>query len=250
MTNANQSAQQATDKILDKIRKLLNVGNDKRGNEQERETAMRQALKMLAKHNLEMKDVQNVQDKEDRDEVNYEEFPDPFRKVIAKAIAQLYFCRFYHTKISGKQKNNFHFVGLESNCHTAKEIAAFVIRSVYTESQRQQNSVGNGVHGYGTTFRNAAALRISERCAEMRREEEQDQESNSTGTALVLASLYDQEYEANENFIVKILNVELKENKHRLANKSKSANAQGREFGDKVNLSSNRIGSEPNKLES
>lgn len=240
----SQAKQPATDKILDKIRKLLNVGNDSRGNEQERETAMRQALKMLAIHNLEMKDVQNMDDKEDRDEVHYEEFPDPFRKVIANAIAQLYFCRFYPTKVQGKQKTFFHFVGLESNCNAAKEVAAFVIRSVYTESQRQQNSVGGGAHSYGTTFRNAAGMRIVERCEQMRKDEEKEQEATSTGTALVLASLYDQEEKANENFIEKVLDIKLKSKKHRLVNKNAKAHAEGREYGDKVNLASNRVGTD------
>lgn len=248
MSNNTQN-QQVSEKVMDKIRKLLAHAKDNAaGGEHERDTAMRMALKLLAKHNLEMKDVQDMEDKEDRDEVHYEEFPDPFRKFIANAIAELYFCQFYHTKVAGKQKNNFHFVGLESNCYAAKEISAFVIRSVYTESQKQQNTVGGGVHGYGTTFRNAAAQRIRERCTEMRKAEESEQETVSTGTALVLANIYEQEAQANSNFIEKVLEVKLKTTKHRLSNKSAKANAEGREFGDKVNLSSKLLDAKENAV--
>lgn len=230
-------------KIIDKIRKLLNTANDNRGNETERETAMRMALKMLHVHNLEMKDVTDADKKEDREVVFYEEFPDPFRKVIAHNIAELYMCKFYHTKVPNKQKLYFHFVGLESNCEVAKEIASFVIRSVYTESQRLQNKEGGGVHGYGTTFRNAASATIAERCVTMRAEAEQEAESeNATpGTALVLASLYDQESGYNDKFITDVLQIKLTPKKPKLVSKSARARAQGHEFGSKVNLSSNLI---------
>lgn len=230
---------QDQNKIIDKIRKLLNTANDDRGNETERETAMRMAVKMLSIHNLELKDL-DVQE-EARDEVHYEEFPDPFRKIIGSAIAELFFCRFYHTKVPNKQKLWFHFVGLESNCEVAKEIASYVIRSIYTESQRLQNTQGGGVHGFGTTFRNAAAQRVVQRCVAMREEQAKEAETDKPGTALVLASYYDQELAANNNYIEKVLGITIVIKKVKMASKSQAARAAGRAFGDKVNLSSNLI---------
>ena len=49
----------ATDRAVDKIKKLLALANDSRGNEQERDTALRQAHALLVKHNLDMADVEN-----------------------------------------------------------------------------------------------------------------------------------------------------------------------------------------------
>lgn len=48
----------SNDKILDRIRKLLAMANDERGNDNERETALRQAHAMLTKHGLELADVE------------------------------------------------------------------------------------------------------------------------------------------------------------------------------------------------
>jgi hypothetical protein len=230
------------EKAVNKIRKLLAHATDSAaGSEHERDNAMRMALKLLAKHNLTMADVE--EEKEDRDMVFMEQFPDPYRRVIANAIAEMYFCKFYHVKVPNKQKLNFHFVGLESNCNTALEMTKYVIKSVSDESNLKQREAGAGA-GWGTTFRNAACARIAERCREFRAEAEAESavESQSTGTALVLANLYETEKEANTSYIVKILNVKLTEKKTTLVNKSRSANAQGREFGDKVNLS-NQIAS-------
>lgn len=236
--------QAANDKVIDKIKKLLNHANDNAaGSEHEREVAMKMALKLLAKHNLEMKDIQDADTKEDRDEVHYEEFPDPFRKMIAGAIAELYFCKFYSVPVPGKQKRHFHFVGLESNCNTAMSVAQYVIKSVTRESHVRglQEATAEKRHGWGTSFRNTAADQIGIRCARYRAEEQQEQETESTGTALVLANYYEAEKTANANFIEHILGIKLTTKKLNPKIKSVSAAIQGREFGDKVNLGNNAL---------
>jgi len=44
-------------KVIDKINKLLALGNNAAAAQNERETALRQAYSLLAKHNLEMNDL-------------------------------------------------------------------------------------------------------------------------------------------------------------------------------------------------
>lgn len=236
--------QQDQDKIIDRIRKLLKHANDNAsGAEAERDTAMRMAMKLLAMHNLSMSQVE-MEDKEDRDQTFIEEFPDPFRRVVAEAIAKLFFCKFYSGQVPNKQKRYFYFVGLESNATTAAEMTSWLLKSIYSESQRAQKANGNA-HGFGTTFRNAVAIRISERCDAIRSEAEQEdvaareaaeQAGTSDATALALSTLYANEQAANESYIKDILKIELKTKNSTLHKKSKKADEMGREFGDKVNL--------------
>jgi len=235
--------QQDQDKIIDRIRKLLKHANDNAsGAEAERDTAMRMAMKLLAMHNLSMSQVE-MEDKEDRDQTFIEEFPDPFRRVVAEAIAKLFFCKFYSGQVPNKQKRYFYFVGLESNATTAAEMTSWLLKSIYSESQRAQKANGNA-HGFGTTFRNAAAIRISERCDAIRadavKEDEETRGSEdqtvSASTQLALSTLYENEQAANEAYIRDILKIELKTKNSTLHKKSKKADEMGREFGDKVNL--------------
>jgi hypothetical protein len=236
-------------KIIAKIQKLLNHAKDgAAGAEAERDTAMRMALKLMTKHNLSMDKV-SIENKEDRDELLLEQFPDPYRTMIGHAIAELFFCKFFRTKVPGKQKYNFHFVGLESNAITAREMTLYAIKSVSDESNRAQRDAG-GNAGWGTTFRNGAALKISQRCFALRKEAEEtktedylkdveDDEPSpvSTGTALVLSNVYQTEADANDSFIEKVLGIQVKKKKLNVVNKSNNALSQGLEYGDKVNLS-------------
>lgn len=239
----NAQAKTQEEKAIDKIRKLLSHANDNAaGSEHERDNAMRMALKLLAKHNLTMSDVA-VEDKEDRESVTIEQFPCPYRKVIAAAISELYFCKFFHEKVPNKQKFLFHFVGLESNIITTREMTLYLIKSILDESIKMYGRAPGQAQALATTFRNAASRRIMERCAELRAEAEAEHQAESApGTALVLANLYETEKTANENYIVSILGIkDLKKTTVKLANKSQRAAAAGREFGDKINLS-NQVG--------
>jgi hypothetical protein len=240
----NAQAKTQEEKAIDKIRKLLSHANDNAaGSEHERDNAMRMALKLLAKHNLTMADVA-IEDKEDRESITIEQFPCPYRKVIAHAISQLYFSKFFHEKVPNKQKFLFHFVGLESNIMTTKEMTLYLIKSVLDESIKLYGRAPGQAQALATTFRNAASKRIAERCEELRAEAEAEHQVESPGTALVLANLYETEKAANENYVVNILGIkDLKKTTVKLANKSQRAAAAGREFGDKINLSNQINGS-------
>lgn len=246
MPNSNQ------DKIISRIQKMLAIANDKAvGNEHERETAMSQVLNLLAKHNISMSEVQSNEEKEDRDILEIaEEFPCPWRRTLAHAIAALYFCRFFFQKIDGKQKYKFTFVGLESNVITAKEMTQYLIKSVYKESIRLRKEKNESV-AYETTFRNTAAERIAERCQILREEAEKDIQAEqpvSGSTALTLSSLYKQESEANENYIKTILNIDITIKKNLPQFKSRAGIKDGYQYGDKVNLNKQISQNKPNTL--
>lgn len=226
------------DRIIDKVRKLLAVANDSatgNGVEHEQETAMRQALAMLAKHNLSMSDITDLDEKEDRDCIEItDEYPCPWRRVIAQAVARMFFCQYFKTQVPNKQKYNYSFVGLESNAITAKEMVLFLMKSVNAESLRRQKEQNEGV-AFGTTFRNAAANRIAARCDALRKETESDASLN-VGSALVMANYYEQEMLMNDSYISKVLGIKLKTKSVKGQIKSVSGAQQGVAFGNNVSL--------------
>ena len=226
------------EKAIDKVRKLLKVadsGATGNGVEHEQETALRQALAIMAKHNLSMADIEEVEEKEDRDNIEIaEEFPCPWRRVLAGAVAKLFFCTFVFIKVPNKQKYKFIFVGLESNAITAKEMTQYLIKSVFKESYRQQKERNETV-AFGTTFRNAAANRIAVRCNALM-EEAQADTSLVSGRALTLTSVYEQEEKLNLNYIDKVMGMPLVEKKIKGEYKSRSGLAAGTDYGNKVNL--------------
>lgn len=216
------------------------------GVEHEQEIAMRQAHALLAKHNLSMVDVIDV--KEDRDEVVIdEEFPCPFRRVIAIAVANLFFCKFYWSKVPNKQKYKFCFIGLESNAETAKYMTIFLIKSLSVESERQRKANQESV-GWGTTFRNAAASRIANRCSAIRAEAERASKDAQAQTAsdcraLSIVSLYESEEKANANFIDQILGLKLRTKKLGGKLMDRDAAIKGDSYGRNVSLSQQIVSS-------
>lgn len=222
------------DKVLAKVQKLLNTANGTaEGGEHERDTAMRMALKLLAMHNLEMTDLQAK--KEERMTATLETYTCPWRRTVAGAISSMFFSKYFYTGVPGKQKHTFTFIGLESNVITARDMTEWVIKSVTKECLRKKREVG-GNAAWETSFFNAAASVISQRCREMRAEAEMESTPTSTGTALVLASIYDQEEKANLAHIAEEMGIKLRTKSIKLAVKDLGGMAAGREFGKNINL--------------
>lgn len=224
------------DKAIDRIKKLLAMGTDERSNEQERETSMRMALALLAKHNMDMSDVATEIEKEKRNKQELEQFPCPWRRTVGNAIAEMFFCKFFSTNMYGKQKKIFTFVGLESNAVTALEMTKYLINSITKEGRKEKKRLG-GDHAFETSFFNGAAWRISERCRALKAEAEMENTKLSTGTALTLVNVYEQEIAANIKFIAEEMGIKLVQGKGKgMSIKDHSAFGMGREFGNGVSL--------------
>jgi hypothetical protein len=232
------------DKVISKIQKLLSMANDDAiGGEHERDTAMKMALNLLAKHNLSMSDLET--DKEEREVDTLEQYTCPWRRQVANAIAQMYFTAFFSTKINGKQKLKFNFIGLQSNCQTAKSMTEYVIKSLTKEVVKLRKELNESA-SFETSFFNGAAIKIVERCRKLREEAELESKGASSGTAMVLASLYDQEKTANNKYIQDEMNIKLTMKSSRLANHNTSGFNAGKEFGSNLNLSK-QLGSDSKK---
>lgn len=222
------------ERALVRIKKLLTIaeGNAENG-ESERDTAMRMALKLLAMHNLEMTDVRSK--KEERMTAELETYTCPWRRTVAGAISALFFSTYFYTGIKGKQKHKFTFIGLESNVITARDMTEWVIKSVTKECLKKKRELGENA-AWETSFFNAAAYTISRRCREMRAEAEVENIPKSGSTALALTSIYEQEEKANLAHIAQDMGIELKTKSIKLAVKSASGSAAGREYGNNINL--------------
>jgi len=195
-------------RVIDKVRKLMSMAKGNAdGGEHERDTAMRMALNLLAKHNLSMGDLD--QPTEARLAGKDEYHSTPWMRVVGSALADLYFCSFFSSAISGKNKRIYTFVGLEGNVATAREMTNWVIKSIQAEATAQAKASGGG-ETWANSFRKGAANRIARRCHELRREAERANAGQaSSGTSLVLASLYGTEKTANAAYIVDALGIKL-----------------------------------------
>jgi hypothetical protein len=247
--------QKVQHRVLARVRKMIKLAQDAGATEGERDNAMRMVHATLAKYNLSLSQVGGEQDAANEKRTNFGEafLGKPWCIQIAGAIARLYFCGYFYRTIGGNagptQKAMHCFVGRESNVTTAREMARFVVEEVNREAQRYQRSIG-GKYGDYRAFAQAAAERIRLRCYRLQQESSTKgvqgvTESTDTapakltqhepGTALVLASLYKTEEEANETYTKKHVG-ELRTGRSQTYAEGAHARRAGAEFGSKVSL--------------
>jgi len=230
------------DKAINKIQKLLAMGNDLRANEQERETALRQAYKMMVKHNLDEATVAAKGNKtEARIEFAKQGFSWKWARQINAIIGNMFFCKtLTGHKINGTQQM-FYFVGKESNAMTAAVMADWIINSILKEARKTwKQNTAPGTRAFATGAMTALASRVEA----IKRAASGEAEQAQAGTALVLASLYDTENKANDDFIAN------KYGKLRAARGSSTkigdlnAFLAGQDFGKKINFD-NQVTEQP-----
>ncbi len=204
-----------TIKILERVRKLLALANDSAATAGERDNAMSAAFKTLAKYNLDMSQVTALGDNSDprtKDGMFGEE-TEQWARVTANAIAKLFFCKYFSTNYGNRVKHTF--VGKSVNIQTAAYMTTYANSSIAKEAEvaykahvsknalstmfgtgiAKDNSVPAGV--WKLAFCKAAANTLYWRCMDMiAKASKVDEHGN--GTALVLASLYQREEEAND----------------------------------------------------
>jgi hypothetical protein len=189
-------------RALDRIRKMLALANDATASEGERDNAMRMAHKTLAKWNLSLAEAKSSPD--DRGKNILAMRSPPWARTCANAVATLFFCEYFFIQRRGEQRIHHYFIGREANAVTAMEISAFVIRSIQNESGRKRKEIGAD-GAWQTAFIKGAAHKVYYRCQELRKQAEMESAManvpKSSGTALVLASVYQQELAANAEWL-------------------------------------------------
>jgi hypothetical protein len=187
-------------KILNRVRKMLNLANNEGATEGERDNALRMAHGLLAKHNLTMAMAEDSgqQEQEKRDKVGMVYNDYPWARHTAHSISKLFFCKYFYQNI-GNGKCAHTYVGRESNAVSARDIAEYVIKSIIKESRKQFKDGSSQ-----RSFCKGAADAIQQRCEELLSKSQQQKEVSSSGTAMVLADHYRNEMAANEKYLAAI----------------------------------------------
>lgn len=226
------------DKVLSKVKKMLNLANDSGATEGERDNALRMAHAMLAKHNLSLGEAESHGGKkENREHGTIETKSYPWMRRAAFAVGELFFCKYFVSVFDRGQKAKHYFIGLESNVVTAKEISAYVIASIVKEANKLKKDHPEP-NKFWLSFCKGASDALWWRCQALRKEAEQASAAAptmSSGTALVLSSLYASEAIENGHYVSTVLNVKLKQTKSRERPAGDGYRA-GSAFGKQVSL--------------
>jgi len=127
-------------KVLERIKKMLALANDPGATEGERETALRMAYNLLAKHNLSMGDIpkDGVQEPREQDEVTIS--ADKWARHVASAVGKLFFCKYFFYRTASAGRDRHCFVGRASNVATATYMAEYLIKAIKREASKRYTS--------------------------------------------------------------------------------------------------------------
>ena len=227
-----------TDKVLDRIKKMLALGNDSAATEGERETALRMAYNLLAKYNLTINDLPSDQQQEEgRERADIVIYKAIWARSLAHSIANLFFCKYYFTR--ALNRDNHFCSGRSSNVVTASYMADHIVRSIKKEAG-QRYAVWTSPEG--RSFCVGAAATIRQRIAEML---EKDTES-TVGSALALIAVRKTEAIANDAWLAGE-GVRLVSKKARASRVQGEAYGDGRAFGATVSLAA-QVGARNNAV--
>lgn len=229
-----------TNKILERVKKMVALGNDAGATEAERETALRMAYNLLAKYNLSMADLPEDQSNEARERQDVVISADRWARSLAQAVAKLFFCRYFYSQTGTSGKDKHCFVGRQSNVITARYMSEFLIKSVKREATSRYKSPTTP---QGRSFCVGTVDSIRKRVEEMIKSETE----STPGTALVLVSLHEREADANQRWLDNT-GLSLTKAKARADNSLRAgAFYEGREYGKTVSLNQ-QVSSESNNF--
>ena len=226
------------ERILDKVKKMLAIANNSAATEGERDNALRMAHALLAKHNLSMENVHEREAMEGRETLDIETFRMRWARVVCNGVAKLFFCKYYSGEKLNATKGKHYFVGKQSNAITATLISSYVINSILKECR---NRWQHNLAPESRSFCIGAADKLRDRIEEMMKGN--DIEGVSAENAVVLYNIYQAELDANEIFI-KAAGTNLVTKKARQQEVDLRYYAQGKEFGDRINLNGQVVNKE------
>jgi hypothetical protein len=200
--------------IHEKIQKILALG-ERAGTEGEAQAAMARAHALLAKHNLTMDEVRAHNTQEPEESLHMDESVPSglrntyWRDTVTCAIARLYFCKAFMRKRNGARW--YCIIGKPSNIAVVKYLTEYVCRTAdelakQGAKEAAQRMATDGVElntrAWAASFRVGFATRIASRCNEqIEQAKKGGVKDESTGTALVLAPLYNREQSAIEAYM-------------------------------------------------
>lgn len=226
MNNQNE----VENKVLARVKKMLALGNCLGTTEHERDTALKQAYKLLAKHNLSIEQVGGDDEPEIRDNYKVAGWSMIWAKTAFMHIADLFFCEYYYGSKINATKCQHHFVGKEGNAKTAMHIANHVVISILKEGRSRY---GDNLCPETRAFALGCVSKLRERIKELKAEAAKESAAEyAGGTALALVDVYASEKAANQLMLPSTLKPS------RGSSKAVDAEAYhgGREFGKSISL--------------
>jgi hypothetical protein len=230
------------DRVIRRIQKMLRLANDAGASEGERDNALRMVHATLAKYNLTLAGVEGAGgsgQEERRGEHTFDMVGHAWARTVVNGISKLMFCEYFYVRLDQRFIRNY-VIGRESNAITAIEMARYVTKNIEAEAGRKTREF-RADGKFHRDFCKGAASRIYVRCERLRAEAEKESAAapvdqlRANGTAIVLASVYQVEQEANKDYIQKH-HGKLKEGVNRQTRPSHIAYALGAAHGDKVQL--------------
>lgn len=228
-------------KIIERVQKMLALGRDKGATEGERDNAMRMVHAYLAKFNLDMETVEGTPSQKDRKKQEDEGGPRthhvhtffgrPWACNAAGAIADLCFCGYLYGSARMSKDCRHYFVGRTANAVTASYLAEYVVRSIYSEGKKRQRAESQ-TNPWFLAFAWGAALKVRERVAQLKQRKDIN---SSSGKELVLASYYDKERAANEEYSHVVLHARVMRGRGKGIRDAEGF-ARGQAFGATINL--------------
>jgi hypothetical protein len=229
------------ERVQRKLKALRAMANDA-SSENEALIAARQLYILMAKY-----DVQEIEIEENGLDIGTEAVEVDHTKtglwagVIARGLAELYFCHIYQStnRQTGKNlKRYFHVTG--NNNH--RFIATMMIRKVVALVDLKARTTcklrpsNDDPWAYICSFRTEAATRIQSRCYQMMNEGKQGKlDDGEGGTLPALLNAYAR-HEADARAYIEAAGVQLGAGNQKAAAASSAGRSAGRDFGDKVGL--------------
>lgn len=171
--------------ISQKIRKLLALADGNK-NEHERDAAMKLALELLSKYNLDLTTVRDLSNGIDVTELKVNLKLDPWIRAVLHAACTLYYTEFimrpvYRGNYGVRKEWHPTFIGTTENINVTIEVASWLIHSIRLES----NSIFSD-HYERRSFRLGAAHKLCERASRLIEEEILRSTSSSANSLMVL----------------------------------------------------------------
>lgn len=232
------------DSIISRINKLLALG-ERGGTEAEATAAMQKVHELLSKHNLSLDDVKDspvaeedyVQDESDAASRQ------PWQNIIWSAVAKLYFCE-HLTKIGSFGVRHL-VIGKPSNIAVVKFVAVYIVRTG-EELARKAAADSDSKRAFRNSFKKGFAYRVHSRVEEeIRNALAGKLTDTATGTALVVAPLYDQARRDIDRLMME-QGMKVRRTTASMTVSNHDGYRAGRSAADSVSLRGNGVGSKSN----
>lgn len=217
----------STETLLQKIKKLLALAEGN-ANDHEREVAMQFAMDLLAKHNLTLSEIQDIDLDNQTNEYPINLRMEKWITCLLQGVCTLYYTRFYEEVTRdwyGRRKSFPVLVGTRENVDVTIEVMSWLMNSIRLESNYLYRDPYER-----RSFRLGAAEKVWDRAEEIIEKEKNNTAHSGTGNLMVLRNKLES---ANERYMDKL---NLTQVKRRASYIDPDAYSKGTDFGNEIGL--------------